>query len=92
MLTLERFEEACRNRKAGDSGDKAGQQQLFLRTDRKQGLSETGEYAENRRIQGTWCLLQDQHPYRGRKSKGPDHSFRRKPCTGCGLCGTEIMA
>ena len=35
MLTLESFEQACRDRKTGDTGNKADQKQLFQRSDRQ---------------------------------------------------------
>ena len=61
MLTLESFEQAS---------------EIVKQVTQETKLIKSSYFSE---LTGnsTWCLLQDQHPYRRRKSKGTDRSFRR---------------
>ena len=58
QLTIEKFEEAYNIvRQAAAETKLVCIQRLFLRADRKQGLSEARKYAGDRRVQDPWCLL-----------------------------------
>ena len=59
-MTLEKFEEPARSW-VRSLIRRLDVQSVLQRTDRKQGISETGKYAEDRRFQSPWGLLQDQH-------------------------------
>ena len=54
-MTLEKFEEACEI--VGKVTNKTGLMYSQCFSDRKQGISETGKYAEDRRFQNPRGLL-----------------------------------
>ena len=89
MLTLESFEEASEIVKKVTQETKLIKSSYFSDLTGNKVYLKPENMQRTGAIQSTWGILQDQYPDRGRACKRSDRSISRKPCTGCGLCGTQ---
>ena len=86
MLTLEKFEEASEIVKRVTRPTKLiYSEYLSSQTGGKVYLK-----PENMQYTGAYKLRGAYYKIRGRSCKRSDHSFSRKPCAGCGICGKSV--
>ena len=90
MLTLESFEEAAEIVKQVTQETKLVKSSYFSELTgnkvffKPENMQRTGAY----KVRGAYykiSTLSDEE-----RGKGADYSFRWKPCTGCGICSTQI--